>query len=670
MKNIFKHTTILGAFMVIIATSSCKFLDIADNFEEAFKYDSIFINQKNLERYVWTIPAAFPDEGYKFDKLGSFACDEAFSIMISDYTALDYVQGNITPTNLRAFNIWNSMYIIIRRTNTVLANMYKTTDLTGRTRTELTGYVRFMRAYAYYRLVMHYGPIVIVGDDLMETNAETDYYDRPRATFDESVDYVCGELEQAAEMMPETVSASYFGRPFRGSALALSARLRLIQASPLWNGGLAARRTYGMWTRSTDGVHYVSQTYDESKWAQAAMACKRIINTGLYTLHTVPRVPGVGASSTPRLPANVSALDFPEGAGNIDPFRSYHEMFNGESPFTRNPEYLWAQKSDGLANYSRHAFPYETYNGYATVSVPQKMIDAYRMADGRTIENSSEEYPYAVDGIWNGKDTLFSGYTLKSDVHKMYVNRELRFYASIGFSGALWPMLSYSNNLKRNIQFWYNLSGNAGKNTVRNLPYNVNTTGYSLKKFVHPEDAWGSPGLGTGDESAKRYEKAYPIIRYAEILLAYVEALNNLTTDHTVLDENGQNQVISRNTSEMRKYFNMVRFRAGLPGLSEEELNSRDTMQELIERERMVELLHENARFWDVRRWGKYESTEKEPILGMDMDTDGLAFYNVVPVNQVVARNRVVDRKLILLPIDLNEVRKSPSMDQNPGYQY
>lgn len=101
-----------------------------------------------------------------------------------------------------------------------------------------------------------------------------------------------------------------------------------------------------------------------------------------------------------------------------------------------------------------------------------------------------------------------------------------------------------------------------------------------------------------------------------------------------------------------------------------EELSSRDTMQKLLETERMVELLHENARFWDVRRWGKYETTERESIMGMDMDADGLAFYNVVPVNQVVARNRVVDKKLILLPIDLNEVRKSPSLDQNPGYQY
>ncbi|MCL2512178.1 MAG: RagB/SusD family nutrient uptake outer membrane protein, partial [Bacteroidales bacterium] len=295
---------------------------------------------------------------------------------------------------------------------------------------------------------------------------------------------------------------------------------------------------------------------------------------------------------------------------------------------------------------------------------------AFRMADGGTIENYSNEYPYLTDGIFNGPDKTFSGYTLKGNVHKMYINREMRFYTSIGFSGAHWPMLSTANNDKRNIQFWYNLDGNAGKNMVRNLPYNVNTTGYTLKKFVHPEDSWGAPGLGEWHNNSRRIAKAYPIIRYAEILLAYVEALNNLTESHTIMGSDKKSYTLERDINEMRRYFNMVRFRAGLPGLTNEELASAQTMQELIERERMVELLHENARFWDVRRWGKYEITEREPILGMDMDANGLAFYNVVPVNQVVARNRVVDKKLILLPIELNEVRKSPSMDQNPGYQY
>ncbi len=156
----------------------------------------------------------FPDEGYKFDKLGSYACDEAFSIMVSDYTSLDFVQGNITPTNLRSFNIWNSMYIIVRKVNTILKNIDKARDLNGQEKDELMGYLYFMRAYAYYRLIMYYGPIVILGDDVLETNETADYYDRPRATFDESVDYVCGELERSADLMPVEITPSFFWTSF------------------------------------------------------------------------------------------------------------------------------------------------------------------------------------------------------------------------------------------------------------------------------------------------------------------------------------------------------------------------------------------------------------------------------------------------------------------------
>lgn len=43
-------------------------------------------------------------------------------------------------------------------------------------------------------------------------------------------------------------------------------------------------------------------------------------------------------------------------------------------------------------------------------------------------------------------------------------------------------------------------------------------------------------------------------------------------------------------------------------------------MFDIIVRERMIEFLHENRRFYDVRRWGIYLDTEKEPIVGMNTD--------------------------------------------------
>lgn len=64
------------------------------------------------------------------------------------------------------------------------------------------------------------------------------------------------------------------------------------------------------------------------------------------------------------------------------------------------------------------------------------------MIDGRDITNSSDEYPYSEDGFTSSVNT-FSGYRLNPDVFNMYVNREMRFYASIGFSECFWlcPLL-------------------------------------------------------------------------------------------------------------------------------------------------------------------------------------------------------------------------------------
>ena len=663
-----RSTSKIVNFLLLVAITlltfpSCDFLNVDDYFNETFKYDSLFVNKENFERYLFATAANFPDEAEStLYQMGPHACDEAFHID-NRFLASGYVLGEHSPTN-DAMGKWTDMYRIIRKANTLLANINKPADMTTLDRSEMLGYIYFMRAYSYYRLLMQYGPVVILGDDVLETNEESAYYDRARETFDNSVDYICDELERAANFLPREVSFSHFGRPTRGAALGLVARLRLNQASPLWNGREAARRTFGLWRRSTDNQHYVSQEYDESKWATAAMACKRIIDMNVYTLHTVPKMP-----DTPPLPDNVSNLPFPDGAGDIDPFRSYSDMFTGEMVPQRNPEFLFAKMSSHVDEYTRHCFPYNILNGSGRVSIPQKVVDAYRMKDGSNFGDNSD---YPTTGTIGGSNRIFSGYRLNSTAHNMYANREMRFYASIAFSQGYWFCNSNTNPQKRGVTISFEPYGNGGKYSIGNSTTRYFISGYTLKKFTHEDDSWGDAAFGSNYQGARRVVKSFPMVRYAEILLAYVEALNNLTpgVTHSVDAGDGNTVSISRDIAEMRKYFNMVRFRAGLPGLTDPELNSPATMQALIERERMVELLHEGARYHDVRRWGIYEASESEPIMGMNTDASGAEYYQKVSVNHSSVRNRVVDKKMILYPIELNEVRKAPSLDQNPGWQY
>ena len=654
-----KHLIIVAFIALYCSMSSCNYLNVDDYFMDTLGYDSIFQNKLNLQQYLWGTAAFLYDEGAIWGSTytpGVVGSDEAFTMWDHDeYPGTQFVLGNINPDNLMSMNVWPQMYKIIRKTNLIFQRIDECKDLTTLEEREILGYAHFMRAYAYYHILMNFGPVVLIGDETLETNEKPEYYNRERATYDESVDYICDELELAAKYIPLTVSMGQFGRPTRGAAYGLIARLRLQQASPLFNGGAAAKTHFASWKRTVDGVDYVSQQYDEKKWAVAAAAAKRVIDMGVYELYTVKR-----DSTTMPLPKNVPSGDFPNGAGNIDPFKSYSDMFTGEALSQKNTEFVWGRISSNVRNYTRHAFPIDNLGGWNGMAIPQKIVDAYYMVDGRDINNSSEEYPYSEIGFSSEKQS-FSGYQLNNGVYNMYMNREMRFYASIGFSECFWPCLSTSESGRRNQTITYFKGGNSGKDRTNSDIRNYPITGYVIKKFIHKDDAWAG-------NDAETLEKPFPIIRYAEILLSYVEALNNLTGGHTITDAEGNSQTFTRDVNEMAKYFNMIRYRAGLPGLTSAELSSPDQMFDLIVRERMIEFLHENRRFYDVRRWGIYEEVDKEPIVGMDTESRKDGYYERTVVNHPIARNRKVERKMIWLPISRQEIRKVPKMDQNPGW--
>lgn len=646
---------------------SCNFLDVDRYFSDEIKIDSVFNSTRNVEAYMWGITSYFADEGsihQNADTPGPLATDEAFTMYetLHGYNGLRLVLNEINASNLYSFEtMWKNSYIAIRKCNTLFQRIDEAADMTPLDRAEIMATTRFLRAYAYYKILTVFGPPIIVGDEVIPSNEDLAAYDCTRSTYDEAVEYICSELEAAAVSLPTTRPIMEFGRPTRGAAYGLIARIRLYHASPLFNGGAVAKRCFGTWKRSSDDAYYVSQNYDESRWALAAAAAKRVMemtNGGapMYRLYTVE-----ADSDTPALPEGVTSdpnyyEPWPVGAAGIDHYRSYSEGFNGEAVLATNPEFVWGRNSGTLRENTRMAFPLKA-GGWSGMAVPQKIIDNYAMVDGRPIDNSSEKYPYSESGFTTQQKN-FSGYRLNSGVFNMYNNREMRFYASIGFSECYWPCSSSTTSGLYNLTITYYYDSANGK---LNSATDYTPTGYVIKKFIHPADAWD----GT---NARRMDKAFPIIRYADILLMYAEALNNLTTTHTV-QLGDQTYTLSRDVQEIRNAFDQVRHRAGLPGLSDSELASAQTVQNLIVKERMIELLHENHRYFDVRRWGIYEEVESEPITGMNVDSGKAGFYTRVIPNTSRIGSRLVNKKLMFLPLPLSEIRKLPSVDQNPGWE-
>ncbi|MBA9075551.1 RagB/SusD family nutrient uptake outer membrane protein [Rufibacter quisquiliarum] len=121
----------------------------------------------------------------------------------------------------------------------------------------------------------------------------------------------------------------------------------------------------------------------------------------------------------------------------------------------------------------------------------------------------------------------------------------------------------------------------------------------------------------------------FTVLRYADVLLMYAEALN----------EQGQ-------TDDALLYLNRVRARASLDGL--EDLTQEEA-RAAIQHERRVELAYEAHRWFDLVRTGK----AREVIN---------AFYQAKGLNFSVA-----DHELIL-PIPRREIEINPKLIQNPGY--
>lgn len=660
-----KIKILIGSILLsLTGLFSCNYLNVDYYFEDTLNLDSVFQSKVNVEKFLWGAAALLPDESsvYTYSHypaiLGS---DEGFSMWESAYHSQRFTLDQITADDMGDMNIWARMYQVIRKANTIFLRIGECRDLTAQDKREIVGYAHFLRGYAYYFLLLNYGPLLIAGDEIHDTSLPAEQYQKYRSTFDESVEYVCNELETAASYIPAVVPIQTFGRPTRGAAFGLIARLRVYAASPLYNGGQPAKSFFSGFLRQSDKEPYISQTYEEKKWAIAAAACKKVIDMN-YSLHVVE-----AAYDTPELPEGITHdpdyyKNWPEGAAGIDPYRSYAFMFNGETLGFKNREYVFGRNSSNIRSRTRLHFP-SAFGGWNCICVPQKIIDAYKMTDGRSINNASHLYPYCEDKFTT-KDSAFSGYTIKPNVNKMYLNREARFYASIGFSGCLWPMNSTTETGKFMVQMFYSKDGNSGRSAsaegdIRNYPI----TGYVPKKYIHPDDAWSGA-------NATQLNKSFPIVRYADILLMYAECLNNLTQTHTITDGEGNTTTFSRDVEEIKKAFNAVRHRAGLPGLQEEEVSTPSAFFEALKIERMVEFFHEGLRYYDVRRWGIVKEEEAIPIMGMDTEkTEKDGYYNRVICNYSGVRNRVFKDKMILLPIDRQEIKRVPTLDQNPGWE-
>lgn len=250
-------------------------------------------------------------------------------------------------------------------------------------------------------------------------------------------------------------------------------------------------------------------------------------------------------------------------------------------------------------------------------SPTQDLVDAFPTIKG---------LPISTD-IKSGTNT--TGF----DAANPYANRDPRMGYTVFYNGQQW--------LGRAVETFEGGKDKPGGTLVQTK------TGYYLRKFL--------PDLSTASAYSTQ-DHNFIIFRYAEILLDYAEALNevggaaNTTLAYTQL-------------TNIRKRAGITAGTGSLYGLTA--AMSQSQMRDAIRLERRLELAFEEHRFWDERRWSAAGTDFNKALHGTTIIKTGSTFtYQTKTVGNIV----FIAPKMYLYPFAFTDLQSNTALTQNPGW--
>ena len=273
----------------------------------------------------------------------------------------------------------------------------------------------------------------------------------------------------------------------------------------------------------------------------------------------------------------------------------------------------------------------------------KEIIWAVRFSAGNSMERKN--YPIGTAGGNTGvcpTHDLFLAHGHKTvDANDPYAGVDPRFTANVAVNGSSWN--------GRTLEMW------PGGVDDPNNP-NTSRTGYYLKKFLNEN-------LNLVNDEKKN--SAWPVFRYAEVLLSYAEAMNEAFGP----DDAGPGEYALPLTA--REAVNMVRGREGvkMPEITAAEAPGKAEMQLCIRNERRVELAFEGYRYWDLCRWKIAAEVLNRPVTGVKVTRTEDASKPYEYATFEAGRRKFQAPKMYLYPIPQEEiVRSQGTMEQNAGW--
>lgn len=575
MKTYKKISSVLLAGCLFVAAGCESVLDLDP--QDKLPVEAVFSNPAGVKLYMANLYYQLPIEDFLYFNSGfnwnvgdpnnggqsrSMSTDESLHSEAGGLNMGPNGDGN----NMN--NYWISGYRLIRDVN-LLIDAIPTLNITEMDRDRLIGEAAFVRAWAYYGIVIRYGgcPLIKASQEFIPGDPES--LKVPRSTEKETYDFILSELDLAAEKLPDTWNGER--RATRWVAQALKSRVALYAASlaKYWNkaplqGDAVDRGYVGM--AVADANDYYKACIDASE---------AIMNSGQFGLY----------QPSPATPA--------EAAENIVRMFQNPNLATTESMFIKG--YTIPGEARGH-NYDIWYSPAQLANGWphpGRMNPTLDLVDSYE-------DYTNPGQPAPIVTSTDGNITDYNGFSPSrtylrfDDPTDPFANKDARLHASMVIPGSTMkgtriviqagyiepngtPRIRTGGSITVEGVTYYNYGGPTTNDYsgFDSFGGNNTKTGFSFRKFL--QEAPVTPGWNQSTTDWVEF-------RYAEILLNYAEAVV----------ESGLGS-----SSTAAEAINSIRRRAGHTSTIPLTLAN-------VLRERKIELAFENKRWWDLFRRREY----------------------------------------------------------------
>jgi len=514
---------------------------------------------------------------------------DQFSLTGQNRGALSLMQGTITPGDGMFSSTWQNFYEGIVRANDAIMNISLKSPSVATKKARLIAESKFLRAYFYFRLNQVFKGVPIYLEPFKISEAT-----KARATEQAVWDQVIKDLTDCINEpnLPTKYAKgnAAFGRATKAAAYALRGKVYIY--SKKWDLAVAD------FTQVKALGHSLFNNY--------GLLFKEVNEQSDEMIFPLTNIGVNGLGSTTQFLCGTRS-SFGSCWNTYFPTNSLVDMY---------------ENIDGT-NFSWNAI----IPGYTTMAAAARQV--YYLRDGLTAAEIT-----AASG--RGADmTKYLAVGNEARIQKAYLNRDPRLAATV-----ITPYNTYNGVLN-----------GANQQVISRFPYRASTAPtfdlqtdtqtffyYLHRKFVY-------------ENSTELLNRSYgpidfPIIRYADVLLMWAEALVELN-----------------NLPEAILKTNEVRTRAGIPLLQQTDatkgtyVTSQSNLRDRVRNERRIEFVNEGIDYFDEVRWNTWKTdvfktgNGAQQVWGTNANgyTYGGDHMNTWPIPQV-------------------EIERNPNLKQNAGW--